>query len=42
MTCMIKLEIFPIGMCYTIPQKGQKIHAMNFIIITTFTWHYKK
>jgi hypothetical protein len=40
--CIIKMEIFPSGMCHTIPHKGQKIRAITFIIVTTFTWHYKK
>lgn len=29
-------------MCHTIPYMGRKIHATTLIIITTFTWHYKR
>ncbi len=42
LTYIIILERLPSGMCHTVPYKGQKIHATTLIIITTFTWHYKR
>lgn len=41
-TCIIKLEIFPSGMCRNIPHKGKQIHTITFINISIFIWHYNK